>query len=243
MPQRPIIQYTSSSIPFKAHLELVVKRLNVVLDPLYELRLVLPDGPSDVSTHKQGIVARENTEHLVGALGRAQLVPEPSSNAGFHTVNTLIVPTMSTNTVSSDHVYRGIISIYNKRTQGMHFQVGLMVRKKMTRHHIIIWLVVPPQFLKAGSKYTLLKFKLTLLLKIEEVQPKYLEVWVIVFLESLQQDSSHQSEIGLYCCGPGYPLLYYYVQIKNGLGSSGFKLCYEDPAKPCKPVLMNKPDW
>ena len=47
--------------------------------------------------------------------------------------------------------------------------------------------------------------------------------------ESLQQDSSNKSEIvmiKLYCCGPGYcsiyPLLYYFFQIRHGLGSSVF---------------------
>ena len=60
------------------------------------------------------------------------------------------------------------------------------------------------------------------------------------FAESLQHDSSNQSEIvmiKLYCCGPGYcsiyPLLYYFFQIRNGLGSSVFKLCCKDSAKPC----------
>ena len=60
------------------------------------------------------------------------------------------------------------------------------------------------------------------------------------FAESLQQDSSNQSEIvmiKLYCCGPGYcsryPLLHYFFQIRNGLGSSVFKLCCKDSAKPC----------
>ena len=60
------------------------------------------------------------------------------------------------------------------------------------------------------------------------------------FAESLQQDSSNQSEIvliKLYCCGPDYcsiyPLLYYFFQIWNGLGSSVFKFCCKDSAKPC----------
>ena len=67
------------------------------------------------------------------------------------------------------------------------------------------------------------------------------------FAESLQQDSSNQSEIvmiKLYCCGPGYcsryPLLYYFFQIRNGLGSSVFKLCCKDSAKPCT-SLANQP--
>ena len=59
------------------------------------------------------------------------------------------------------------------------------------------------------------------------------------FAESLQHDSSNQSEIvmiKLYCCGPGYcsryPLLYYFFQIRNGLGSSVFKLCCKDSVPP-----------
>ena len=63
--------------------------------------------------------------------------------------------------------------------------------------------------------------------------------WVQGFAEYLQQDSSNQSEIvmiKLYCCGPDYcsiyPLLYYFFQIRNGLGSS---VCCKDSAKPCSP--------
>lgn len=69
-----------------------MERLYVILDSLYELCLVLPDGSPDVRTYKQGIVTREDAEHLVGTLGRAELVPQTSSNARLHTVNTLIVP-------------------------------------------------------------------------------------------------------------------------------------------------------
>ena len=46
--------------------------------------------------------------------------------------------------------------------------------------------------------------------------------------------------IKLYCCGPDYcsrcPLLYYFFQIRNGLGSS---LCCKDSAKPCTKVWNN----
>ena len=59
----------------------------------------------------------------------------------------------------------------------------------------------------------------------------------------MQQDSSNQSEIvmiKLCCCGPDYcsrcPLLYYFFQISNGLGSSVFKLCCKDSAKPCTSI-------
>ena len=68
------------------------------------------------------------------------------------------------------------------------------------------------------------------------------------FAESLQQDSSNQSEIvmiKLYCCGPDYcsryPLLYYFFQIRNGLGSSVFKLCCKDSAKPCTCMFLHRP--
>ena len=67
------------------------------------------------------------------------------------------------------------------------------------------------------------------------------------FAESLQHHSSNQSEIvmiKLYCCGPDYcsiyPLLYYFFQIRHGLGSSVFKLCCEDSAKPCTVSLQHR---
>ena len=55
-----------------------MKTLYVIFHPLDELCLVLPDGTTDVGTHKQGIEARENTEHLIGVLSSAQLVSEAS---------------------------------------------------------------------------------------------------------------------------------------------------------------------
>ena len=74
------------------HLELVVQALDIVLDALYQLSLILSDGPSDVGTDQQGIVPGEDPEHLVGTLGSAQLVPESGSNPGLHTVYSLIIP-------------------------------------------------------------------------------------------------------------------------------------------------------
>ena len=38
-----------------SRLELFMQRLNVVLDTLYQLCLVLPDGASDVGPHKEGV--------------------------------------------------------------------------------------------------------------------------------------------------------------------------------------------
>ena len=60
----PNDNYTSAS-----HLELGVQGFNVLLHSLDELGLVLSDSPSDVRSDKQGIVAREDAEHLVGILG------------------------------------------------------------------------------------------------------------------------------------------------------------------------------
>ena len=61
----------------------------------------------------------------------------------------------------------------------------------------------------------------------------------------LQNLCNNQSEIvmiKLYCCGPDYcsiyPLLYYFFQIRNGLGSSVFKLCCKDSAKPCTTEMI-----
>ena len=57
--------------------------LDVVLNALYELRLVLPDGASDMRSHEQRVEARENPKHFVGVLGRPQLVPETGRDAGL----------------------------------------------------------------------------------------------------------------------------------------------------------------
>ena len=74
------------------YLELVVQSLDVVLHPLDELRLVLTDGPSDVRPDEEGIVAREDAEHLVGIPGRPQLVPQAGCDPGLHSVDPLVVP-------------------------------------------------------------------------------------------------------------------------------------------------------
>ena len=56
------------------------------------------------------------------------------------------------------------------------------------------------------------------------------------FAESLQQDSSNQSEIvmiKLYCCGPDYcsiyPLLYYFFQIRSLRSSSSVAKILQNP--------------
>ena len=77
------------------YLELLVQFLNVIFHPLNQLCLVLTDGPTDVSPHKQGVVAREDAEHLVGVLGRSQLVPQFGGDSGLHAVDALIVPLQS----------------------------------------------------------------------------------------------------------------------------------------------------
>ena len=80
-------------LPYKVtDLEFVMQGLNVILHSLYELCLIFSDGSTYVGAHKEGIVARENTKHLIGILGSTKLVPEPRSYAGLHTVNTLVIP-------------------------------------------------------------------------------------------------------------------------------------------------------
>jgi len=56
------------------HLELVMQCLYVVFHTLDELGLVLSDGSTDVSPHKESIVAWEDAEHFIGTLGSSQLV-------------------------------------------------------------------------------------------------------------------------------------------------------------------------
>ena len=75
----------------QTYLELLVESFNVVLDPLDELGLVLPDGSTDMWPHKQGVEAREDSEHLVGVLGRAELIPQTGSDPRFYTVNALFI--------------------------------------------------------------------------------------------------------------------------------------------------------
>lgn len=60
-----------------------MKALNVVLDPLDELSLVLPDGAADMWPHEQGIEPREDAEHFIGILGCAQLIPEARCDASL----------------------------------------------------------------------------------------------------------------------------------------------------------------
>ncbi len=43
------------------------------LDSLDELSLVFSDGTSDVGADEEGVEAREDSEHLVGVLGGAEL--------------------------------------------------------------------------------------------------------------------------------------------------------------------------
>ena len=66
--------------------------LNVVLDSLDELGLVLPDGPSDVCTDEQGVVAGEDAKHLVGIPSRPELVPQTCCYASFHAIYALVIP-------------------------------------------------------------------------------------------------------------------------------------------------------
>ena len=73
------------------YLELLVELLNIVFQSLGKLCLVLSDGPADASPHKEGIVPREDPEHFVGGLGRPELVSQPCSDPGLHSVGSLIV--------------------------------------------------------------------------------------------------------------------------------------------------------
>ena len=101
------------------------------------------------------------------------------------------------------------------------------------------------RFLRTGSFYCIFQVGCPLLLEIgsqSQAPPisksSTTNLELQGFAESLQHDSSNQSEIvmiKLYCCGPDYcaiyPLLYYFFQIRNDLGSS--RLCCKDSAKSC----------
>ena len=70
-----------------------MQSLDVVLHSLYKLGLIFSDGATDVRPHKQRVEAGEDTEHLVGVLGSAELIPQTCGDAGLHTVDSLIIPT------------------------------------------------------------------------------------------------------------------------------------------------------
>ncbi len=65
--------------------------LDVVLHPLDQLSLVLPDGAADVRPHEQRVKSGEDTEHFVGILGSSQLVSQTSSDPCLNSVNPLII--------------------------------------------------------------------------------------------------------------------------------------------------------
>ena len=56
------------------NIELLVKRLNVVLHSLDQLSLVFHDGTSNVGAHKQSIEAGEDAEHFIGISCSSKLV-------------------------------------------------------------------------------------------------------------------------------------------------------------------------
>ena len=76
---------------FAADLELRVESLNVLFHSLYQLVLELMDSSSDVGTNEQCVIAGEDTKHLIGIPGRAQLVLKISSNSHLNTINSLLI--------------------------------------------------------------------------------------------------------------------------------------------------------
>ena len=58
--------------------------LDVIFDPLNELRLVLSDGAPDVWPDKQGVEAGENAEHLVGVLCSPELIAETGGDSSLN---------------------------------------------------------------------------------------------------------------------------------------------------------------
>ena len=71
--------------------------LNVIFDPLHKLGLVLSDGSTDMWPHKQGVEAREDSEHLIGVLGCSKLVSQSSCDPRLNSVNSLVVPSHTNN--------------------------------------------------------------------------------------------------------------------------------------------------
>ena len=71
--------------------ELLMQCLDIVFHALDQLGLVLADSAPDVRAHKQGVESREDAEHLIGILCRAQLVTQVSCDLGFDAVDSFII--------------------------------------------------------------------------------------------------------------------------------------------------------
>lgn len=71
--------------------EFLLQVLDVVLDSLYELGLVLANGTAYVRTHEQRVESRENSKHLVGVLGSAELIAQTSGHASLDAFDSLVV--------------------------------------------------------------------------------------------------------------------------------------------------------
>jgi len=101
------IQYNNTKRGFlyktarEQDLEFFMKRFYIILHALYQLRLIFPDGSADMRPNKQSIEPREDSKHLVGIAGRAQLVTQACGDTSFHTINALFIPTHKTHTYSN----------------------------------------------------------------------------------------------------------------------------------------------
>lgn len=92
-----------------------MQSFNVILDPLYQLSLVLTDGSSDVWAHKQCIESWKDSEHLISILGSTELVSKPCGDTGFDSVNSFIVPEKATYEMKWISMVGQIKNSYNRQ--------------------------------------------------------------------------------------------------------------------------------
>ncbi|KAH3946942.1 hypothetical protein HBI25_079570 [Parastagonospora nodorum] len=76
-------------------LEALVESRNVLLDILYELRLVLRDSSSDLGPHEERVELGEDAEHLAGGLGSSQTISESRNDRVLDTRGALVVLLLS----------------------------------------------------------------------------------------------------------------------------------------------------
>ena len=168
-----VVYHTSHSqiytvpVEFTVHLylELVVQSLDVVLHPLDELRLVLTDGPSDVSPHEEGVVTREDAEHFVGVFGHPQLGPSgglrsgsPLGRSSHHTFGTGGRDTVHKLIATSWHINRVLFNLhvnahcvtnshnFFQKASGLPWKKSISDTRVSYRISRGVWGHVPPEY-------------------------------------------------------------------------------------------------
>ncbi|KAH9392991.1 hypothetical protein TYRP_006090 [Tyrophagus putrescentiae] len=169
------------------HLELLVQRLDVVLHPLNQLRLVLANGAADVRPHEERIEAAEDAEHLIGVLRRAQLVAQLRGDARLDAVDALVVA------LKRRGEGKGVAAVlaHVQRVHLLHQLVGKIDLLNFV--HLIEVVVVD---VAAAAAATLRAAKLSLKARVLAVQVAFAALLLLLLLLQEQLLVGHLLEAG-----------------------------------------------